>query len=113
MSTKLKELGKQTFEKEKVDNSEYHVITTYIMPMAVEVKINLPEGKILGFCEVANDKNAWICVSVLHRVKHLKTLREFFVLTDGSQMKEIGELGRFFGTYFIHNKFLHIFEKTI
>lgn len=83
------------------------VIQSFVIPTVLEAKIKIPKGKILG---VRCNKNNELCVTVMFDNRKNNISKMFYVIPDGTKMKDISSIGNFHGTFDIGH-LVHVFDK--
>lgn len=83
------------------------IIQSFVIPSVLEAKIKIPRGRILG---VRCNKNKELCATVMFDNKKDLIEKMFYVIPDGTKMKDISSIGNFYGT-FDNGVLIHVFDK--
>jgi hypothetical protein len=82
------------------------------VPIAVEVEIPMPEGKILGFSVHTERGNDILVLSVLAPIESPVKNKLFYIISAGTKMTSIDSIGKHYGTYKVNGRLLHIFKQN-
>ena len=89
-----------------------HTIIDIRVPIAVEVEIPMPEGRILGFSVHTERGNDILVLSVLAPIKSPVKNKLFYIISAGTKMSSIDSIGEHYGTYKVNDRLLHIFKQN-
>ena len=83
------------------------VIQSFVIPITLEPVVKMPKGKIVG---VSCYKDEELHVTVMFDNKDDLIDKMFYVIPDGTKMKDTSSIGEFYGTFHV-GKLVHVFEK--